>query len=83
MCENVDSNFIFTSIILYSGADLASLVREGAVASLRSKFYSTGSILNTNTTVTEEIFVEKEHFDIAFTKVSPSVLPHVSDYSAF
>ncbi|KAI7850320.1 P-loop containing nucleoside triphosphate hydrolase protein [Circinella umbellata] len=59
-----------------SGADLASLVRESAVASLRSKFYSAGSILNKETSMTDEIFVEKEHFDTAFTKVSPSVLPH-------
>ncbi|KAI9246703.1 P-loop containing nucleoside triphosphate hydrolase protein [Phascolomyces articulosus] len=58
-----------------SGADLASLVREAAVASLRSKFYSSGSILNKESTA-DEIFVEKEHFDTAFTKVSPSVLPH-------
>ncbi|KAI8144584.1 P-loop containing nucleoside triphosphate hydrolase protein [Fennellomyces sp. T-0311] len=59
----------------FSGADLASLVRESAVASLRSKFYSSGSVLDTNATA-DEIFVEKEHFDMAFTKVSPSVLPH-------
>ncbi|KAI9493299.1 P-loop containing nucleoside triphosphate hydrolase protein [Zychaea mexicana] len=57
----------------FSGADLAALVRESAVASLRSKFYSAGSVLNTDATA-DEIFVEKEHFDMAFTKVSPSVL---------
>jgi ribosome biogenesis ATPase len=60
-----------------SGADLASLVRESAVASLRSKFYATGVMdLNANVNA-EDIFVTKENFDVAFTKVSPSVLPQV------
>lgn len=62
-----------------SGADLASLVRESAVASLRSKFYTTG-VMNLNATANaEDIFVTKEHFDVAFSKVSPSVLPQVCD----
>lgn len=60
-----------------SGADLAALVRESAVASLRARFYTSNGVLNTNADASE-IFVEKEHFDMAFTKVSPSVLPHVS-----
>ncbi|KAG0739187.1 hypothetical protein G6F23_009134 [Rhizopus arrhizus] len=60
----------------FSGADLASLVRESAVASLRSKFYSSGVVrLDAKLTSVEEIFVTKQDFDIAFTKVSPSVLP--------
>ncbi|CEP11252.1 hypothetical protein [Parasitella parasitica] len=58
-----------------SGADLASLVRESAVASLRARFYSSGVMaLNANLNA-EEIFVTKKDFDTAFTKVSPSVLP--------
>lgn len=62
---------------------MAALVRESAVASLRSKFYSSGSVLLDTSASAEEIFVAKEHFDIAFTKVSPSVLPHVSTSSFF
>ncbi|KAI7889763.1 P-loop containing nucleoside triphosphate hydrolase protein [Mucor mucedo] len=59
----------------FSGADLASLVRESAVASLRAKFYSTGVMdLNARSSA-EDIFVTKKDFDMAFTKVSPSVLP--------
>lgn len=61
----------------FSGADLASLVRESAVAALRSKFYSTGSMDLGATINAEEIFVTKKDFDTAFSKVSPSVLPQV------
>ncbi|CEG80560.1 Putative Ribosome biogenesis ATPase RIX7 [Rhizopus microsporus] len=60
----------------FSGADLASLVKESAVASLRSRFYSSGSMrMDAVFSSAEEIFVTKEDFDVAFTKVSPSVLP--------
>ncbi|CEG71680.1 Putative Ribosome biogenesis ATPase RIX7 [Rhizopus microsporus] len=60
----------------FSGADLASLVKESAVASLRSRFYSSGSMrMDAVFSYAEEIFVSKEDFDVAFTKVSPSVLP--------
>lgn len=60
----------------FSGADLASLVKESAVASLRSRFYSSGSMrMDAVFSSAEEIFVSKEDFDVAFTKVSPSVLP--------
>jgi ribosome biogenesis ATPase len=67
-----------------SGADLASLVRESAVASLRCRFYATG-VMDLNATANaEDIFVTKENFDVAFTKVSPSVLPQVYfSYSCF
>ncbi|KAJ8658799.1 hypothetical protein O0I10_005525 [Lichtheimia ornata] len=58
----------------YSGADLASLIRESAVASLRSRFFKPNGILDTKSSA-DAIFVEMEHFDTAFTKVSPSVLP--------
>ncbi|KAI9320627.1 P-loop containing nucleoside triphosphate hydrolase protein [Dichotomocladium elegans] len=58
----------------FSGADLASLVRESAVAALRSKFYTVGGVLDTSCSA-DEIFVEKVDFDTAFSKVSPSVLP--------
>lgn len=61
----------------FSGADLASLVRESAVASLRSKFYSTGVMDLGARASAEDIFVTKKDFDTAFTKVSPSVLPQV------
>ncbi|OBZ84743.1 putative AAA domain-containing protein C16E9.10c [Choanephora cucurbitarum] len=58
-----------------SGADLASLVRESAVSALRSNFYSSGVMNTAALTTAEEIFVTKKDFDVAFTKVSPSVLP--------
>jgi ribosome biogenesis ATPase len=58
----------------FSGADLASLIRESAVASLRARFYASG-IMDVKTNAAEDIFVTKEHFDAAFSKVSPSVLP--------
>ncbi|KAI8976013.1 P-loop containing nucleoside triphosphate hydrolase protein [Pilobolus umbonatus] len=58
----------------FSGADLASLVRESAVASLRSKFYKSG-VMDTSISAAEDIFVTKQDFDTAFSKVSPSVLP--------
>ncbi|CAO3655616.1 unnamed protein product [Mucor fragilis] len=59
-----------------SGADLASLVRESAVASLRARFYTSGVMaLNAKSLSAEDIFVTKKDFDMAFTKVSPSVLP--------
>jgi ribosome biogenesis ATPase len=62
----------------FSGADLASLIRESAVASLRSKFYSTGVMdIGASVSSAEDIFVTKKDFDMAFTKVSPSVLPQV------
>ncbi|KAI9481670.1 MAG: P-loop containing nucleoside triphosphate hydrolase protein [Benjaminiella poitrasii] len=58
----------------FSGADLASLVRESAVASLRSNFYASG-VMDREAKTTEDIFVTQKDFDMAFTKVSPSVLP--------
>ncbi|CAO3595416.1 unnamed protein product [Absidia cylindrospora] len=60
----------------FSGADLASLVRESAVASLRSKFYQHGKTVLDKTATADDIFVTMENFDTAFTRVSPSVLPH-------
>lgn len=60
-----------------SGADLASLVRESAVASLRAKFYSTGVMNAAAISAADDIFVTKKDFDVAFTKVTPSVLPQV------
>lgn len=61
-----------------SGADLASLVRESAVASLRARFYTSGTMALDASSGAEDIFVTKKDFDMAFTKVSPSVLPQVS-----
>ncbi|KAF1801823.1 P-loop containing nucleoside triphosphate hydrolase protein [Mucor lusitanicus] len=59
-----------------SGADLASLVRESAVASLRARFYTSGVMaLDAKSLSAQDIFVTKKDFDMAFTKVSPSVLP--------
>ncbi|KAI8092885.1 P-loop containing nucleoside triphosphate hydrolase protein [Halteromyces radiatus] len=60
----------------FSGADLASLVRESAVASLRSKFYQHGVTVLDKSASADDIFVTMDHFNTAFTRVSPSVLPH-------
>ena len=58
----------------FSGADLASLVREAAVAALRSTFYSFG---NHALQLEEKIMVTTDHFKIAFSKMAPSVSPKV------
>ncbi|CAI2183801.1 664_t:CDS:10 [Funneliformis geosporum] len=52
----------------FSGADLASLIREAAVSALRSTLYSQDEKLPEN-----EIFVNTCHFETAFSKVAPSV----------
>ncbi|CAB4423522.1 unnamed protein product [Rhizophagus irregularis] len=59
----------------FSGADLASLIREAAVAALRTTLY----LKSNNLSVTEkmpdnELFVNASHFEMAFNKVSSSVL---------
>ncbi|CAB4394493.1 unnamed protein product [Rhizophagus irregularis] len=59
----------------FSGADLASLIREAAVSALRTTLY----LKSNNLSVTEkmpdnELFVNASHFEMAFNKVSSSVL---------
>ena len=53
-------------IFLYSGADLAALVREASVSALR-EFMSTERIEG------KSILVSYRHFEAAFLKVKPSV----------
>ncbi|EPZ32155.1 AAA+ ATPase domain-containing protein [Rozella allomycis CSF55] len=48
----------------YSGADLSSLLREASIAALRQKMLSNSQ---------EPVFVAKEHFEEAFSRVFPSV----------
>jgi ribosome biogenesis ATPase len=58
----------------FSGADLASLVREAAVAALRKTFYLHSTTLSEEDKNNhKEIFITSEDFDTAFEKVSPSV----------
>ncbi|RUS34506.1 hypothetical protein BC938DRAFT_480039, partial [Jimgerdemannia flammicorona] len=62
----------------FSGADLAALVRESAVAALRSTLYAHGTTLSAadasaHTASADAIFVTKDHFHAAFEKVAPSV----------
>ncbi|KAI8379662.1 P-loop containing nucleoside triphosphate hydrolase protein [Radiomyces spectabilis] len=59
----------------FSGADLASLVRESAVSALRNTFYRGGIAATGVDASVKEVYVKKENFDTAFSKVSPSVLP--------
>ncbi|KAJ3296242.1 hypothetical protein HK104_001807 [Borealophlyctis nickersoniae] len=63
----------------FSGADLASLIREAAVAALRSTLYTSGpggnigDDVKVDATVVKQMFVSPQHFATAFTKVAPSV----------
>ncbi|CAO3677665.1 unnamed protein product [Umbelopsis ramanniana] len=58
----------------FSGADLASLVREAAVAALRKTFYLHSTTLSEEDKNSQkEIFITLEDFNTAFQKVSPSV----------
>ncbi|KAJ3415023.1 hypothetical protein HDV05_005668 [Chytridiales sp. JEL 0842] len=73
----------------FSGADLAALVREAAVAALRESFlYRPGGLVHSDGVVVGEtskrrvseevdeagkVWVTPEHFAIAFTKMAPSV----------
>ncbi|XP_060077658.1 nuclear valosin-containing protein-like isoform X2 [Ylistrum balloti] len=50
----------------YTGADLAALVREASVCSLRAIINSTGNDK-------PSLIVTKQHFEMAFTRVQPSV----------
>ncbi|CAG8780757.1 14442_t:CDS:2, partial [Acaulospora morrowiae] len=54
----------------FSGADLASLVREAAVATLRATLYSGNE---KHSEQNNEIHVNSSHFEIAFNKVASSV----------
>ena len=60
------SNLKYHIFVIYSGADLAALVREASVNALR-EFMSTGQSEETS------IIVSNRHFEAAFKKVKPSV----------
>ena len=51
---------------VFSGADLAALVREAAVATLKE-------FMETTHPASETPAVGSQHFDVAFRKVKPSV----------
>nr|CAG8609416.1 13386_t:CDS:10 [Entrophospora candida] len=58
----------------FSGADLASLVREAAVSALRTNLYNNSENLSKVSSQTNlEIYVKNQHFEIAYNKVVPSV----------
>ena len=66
----------------FSGADLASLIREAGVAALRSTLYANGTMqpvpsYDSMSTV-PRLSVKREHFEMAFRKVAPSVTKQVS-----
>ncbi|KAI8998340.1 P-loop containing nucleoside triphosphate hydrolase protein [Gaertneriomyces semiglobifer] len=54
----------------FSGADLASLVREAAVAALREQL---ALVERTAAAIPPRVSVALSHFSIAFSKISPSV----------
>lgn len=58
----------------YSGADLASLVREAAVTALREKIVSPLQYTDDSEPV-ERVLVYQNHFVHAFDRVQPSVTP--------
>ncbi|CAG8491319.1 9095_t:CDS:10, partial [Racocetra fulgida] len=58
----------------FSGADLASLIREAAVAALRTTLYSQNEISVDGIIKPEsELHVTSIHFEMSFSKISPSV----------
>ncbi|KAI8322293.1 AAA-domain-containing protein [Martensiomyces pterosporus] len=61
----------------FSGADLAGLIREAAVAALRSVFFGKsdagGESREQNAKRNQNILVTKEHFDTALSRIAPSV----------
>jgi len=75
----------------FSGADLASLVREASVTALRTSIYknetsikkSTLSLTDVlpDTKKIDNIYVCPSHFDVAFTKIVRSVSP--KDYRSY
>ena len=52
---------------IFSGADLSALVREAAVTALRQRMLLPNAADDVN------IRVGKRHFEVAFSKVKPSV----------
>ncbi|CAM6099845.1 unnamed protein product [Calypogeia fissa] len=59
----------------FSGADLASLVREACIASMRERIKARGNSSKSEQTVAivTEPLVAADHFNAAFTRVFPSV----------
>jgi len=64
---NLEEIFSGNKLEGYSGADLASLVRETQMTCLRR------SMLNSDTNDNCEIFMEKKDFEISLSKIMPSV----------
>ncbi|OUM68902.1 hypothetical protein PIROE2DRAFT_68639 [Piromyces sp. E2] len=72
----------------FSGADLASLVREASVTALRTSIYKNESSIKKSTLSltdvlpdtkkVDHIYVCPSHFDVAFTKIVRSVSPKVA-----
>ncbi|RHZ47246.1 hypothetical protein Glove_586g44 [Diversispora epigaea] len=56
----------------FSGADLASLVREAAVAALRTTLYSEKENPSSHEFIESEIFITSANFEMAFEKVTPT-----------
>lgn len=57
----------------FSGADLAALVREAAMAALSEVF--SGGEQPKYVPKSEQLCVNEKHFEVAFTKIAPSVSP--------
>jgi len=56
----------------YTGADLASLIREAGIAAFRELILDPG-MRNESVCSEQDLKVYKRHFDVAFTKTKPSV----------
>ncbi|KAI8847442.1 P-loop containing nucleoside triphosphate hydrolase protein [Chytridium lagenaria] len=80
LSKNVDLNLVATDSRCegFSGADLAALVREAAVAALRSTLYAFKPSEEALTKIEDDgngepIWVTLEHFNVAFSRMAPSV----------
>jgi len=68
------------SHLFTSGADLTALVREASMAAMKEFIHSVniGSSPGVTTSHTCEIILTQSHFDIAISRVKPSISQQVS-----
>lgn len=63
-----------TFLYVFSGADLAALVREAYVKALKERMRAEETGIRLSSTVV----IAKKHFELAFERVKPSVQPKVT-----
>lgn len=72
LSEDVDLNELAAKTDGYTGADLAGLVKQASMFSLRQS-------LNDGNTTAEDLCVNKQHFEEALKQLRPSVSEQVRD----